>query len=320
MIDASKGERGMSIIDVIDNANKEYLTNGRSADFVAMEDNVISSQKMVQIYWFARYVQGADIDKLQSVILKNGTLEDGFYFVKYVKGSDIQLFLQKAIDKGSKFWMHKIVSLAISPFNTRKEDIMGLGSQLIEFGIDLDRSQEINKHSKKSRTVKGHINEDIDRIIEKARSTTDPKKFDQLQKDAMYTAGNGADALLFAKHVPGANINDIQRSLILHGNAFNMRLFAEHIKGASPVKILTGMELAQRDYVAIETKEIKKMERIANRQRALKTAIAAGKSNREIYNLRAELREAECIETYLTEVNRHKRKIESLISDSYGQK
>ena len=76
----------MSVIATIKKANAEYEQNGRSEQFVAFEDGIVKSKNMVHVYWFARYVKGADIGKLQSIILRNGSMEDCFYLLNMLEG------------------------------------------------------------------------------------------------------------------------------------------------------------------------------------------------------------------------------------------
>ncbi len=304
----------MNILHIIDNATNEYITNGRNADFVAKENEIIDSQNMMYVYWFARYVEGADIDKLQSIILQNGSMEECYYFVKYVKDAQFKPFLQKALDEKRGFWVHKLVALAASPFAGRKND-------LIEFKSQLENEYKIELESKRKGDIVGLKNWHIDKLVEDANAEYEKngrsKRFIQLEKSAGITTGEGADIFLFAKHVPGASIKNLQRSLILHGNAFNIYLFAHEIKNSDAGALLLGIELAQRDYVAIQTKEKRKKEKLERCERDLCIAIDSKKGPKEISRLREELRQAELEESYSTTVSKYKHKLALLASENY---
>ena len=306
----------MSIIDIIDNASKEYVVNGRTDEFVQIEDSIVNSQNMVHLYWFARYAQGANVERLQDIMLKDGRFEECFYFAKYVRNADIKKFIQKAIDDNAEFWVHKFVSLALSPFKNNRDDAIAFKNQLEQYRISFE--------SKRRGSISGLKKEDIDDLIEKANEEYDnngrTKVVVHLEKDARFTTGTGADTLLFAKFAHGANIKNLEKSMVLHGDPFNIMLFAQDVKNADYKMLLTGLELAQRDYVTIEEKEKSKIIRAERLKRRLREAINSQKSAREIQALRDELRQVEAEESYSILVKRYKRRIMNMASQNYDKK
>lgn len=72
--------------NIIKNATLEFEKNGRSDEFVKMEDKIIGIGKTIQVYFFARYAKGADVNRLFRFMLKHATLKESFAFAYYVKG------------------------------------------------------------------------------------------------------------------------------------------------------------------------------------------------------------------------------------------
>ena len=344
----------MNIINTIDLATNEYISCGRNADFVAWEDHIIDSQDMFDVYRFARYTKGADIDKLQSVVLQSDNMEACFYFAKYVKGADVKQFLQKAIDQKNKFWVHKFVSLAISPFNNRKDEISDFQPQLAEYGISFESKRKGSISGLKKNEVEdliGNANKEYKRYLEidgliaglreeyhmyitigdeknagyirnkasilKQEKSEILQKVSKLGKKVGLTTGTGAEIFLFARHVPIADVADLQRSLMLHGDPFNMSLFARYIKKTDYELIHEGLELSLRDYTAISEKEKNRLERIESLKRRINRAIATQKSDGEIRRLREELRQTENEEHYSNLVKHYKKEVECLLSSDY---
>ena len=308
----------MSILQVIDDANKEYLANGRSDRFVAMEDSIIESQKMANIYRFARYVRGAKISRLQSEVLKNGKMSDCFYFAKGIKGVNFWKFFERALAEKNEFWVHKFVCLAASPFGNHKNGLRDYKDELKdEFGIEID--------SKRKGDIQGLKNYNIDKLIELAKKEYSlngrSKQFIALEDYVIYTTGKGADILIFAKYVPGVNLKKLQKALIMHGDAFDMYLFAQEIENSDPALLASGAELALYDYTAIDENEKYKLARIKKCKAELNSAIESQKSEKTIRALYAELRQAEDEESYSIMVGRYKARIERLASSNrFGKK
>ena len=298
----------MNFIEFIDKANGEYAKNGRSKEFVAMEDMVINKGKLDQIYFFARCVKGADIKKLQAIILEAPTFEMDFYFAKYVKGSEIKLFLKKAIDMKDRFWVHKFVELAISPFNNRLDEIRELEPQLKEYRIEfIDKGDKIIRN-RITKEIKGVKVTDTDTIINTRN-----------EREAMYSTGLGADIFLYAQHVPGADIEKLQEALILSASPLDIFLFAKYIKGANPRKLFKGLEFAQRDYATIQELDKSKLERLERLNAKLNKAIAAGKEQKIIDSIKNDIREVEFEQSFSNEVKGKKRELKDLISGNFGR-
>lgn len=78
--------------NIIKNATLEFEKNGRSDAFMEMENKIIRVGKPIQIYFFARYAKGADVNRLLKVMMKkDAKVEELFAFIYYVKGVEKDL-------------------------------------------------------------------------------------------------------------------------------------------------------------------------------------------------------------------------------------
>ena len=304
----------MSILDTIKKANIEYERGRRSNAFIAIEDEIAKSKNMIHVYWFARYVKGADIGRLQAIILEKGSMEDCFYFSKYVRGVNINLFLNRALNERDIFWIQRLTLVALSPFNNRIDDIIEFKDELEQYGIKLEDKSTIGGLKRDDITnVINHANEEHKR---RGRS----KKFVEFERRATFSIGEGADVFLFAQNVSGANLKNLQKAILLHGSPLDMFLFAQEINGTDKEVMLSGLKLAQYDYVTIQDREKKRLIRLDKCCKQLDEAIQDGADKGLINMLNNRKKQIEAEESYLDMVRDYYRRVQAMIARSANNK
>lgn len=235
------------MIEFIKKATKEFETNGRSDLFVSMEDKIISKGNMMQVYFFARYAKGADIDKLQDVLLEKAPIEICYYFFQYVsKNNDFNLLISKAIATGNIFWVYKVEELARAKKVYSKYKPM--------FSIARCNMEQ---------NIRIAINEDIDRLINRANGEYACNRrtsyFVECENSALYSRAN-AYGILFATNVKGANIKKFEQVALLKGEPLNIYLLATQCEGVNCEAMLKGLELAKLDYNEVQLSATKLMD------------------------------------------------------------
>ncbi|MFQ6724464.1 MAG: hypothetical protein ACLRFE_03965 [Clostridia bacterium] len=253
----------------IERSNEIYETEGRSDSFVEVEEKVIDSNKISLLYFFARYSKGADIKRLQQIVLEKGNMEIGYYFVCNVPGAEIHPFIEKAVQTKNTFWVEKFIEKLIEDY--RDEFPEQFKDKKVRSQFDANRESEKISESdilkyygvyellegferQKFATRLGGRTFDINYIVEKANEEYDRKgrspRFKHLEKCALHSRGS-ACSRLFVEHVPGSNIKDFERVALLRGEPFNMFVLAG-CDGVNKDLMLTGLELAKMDYTEEE--------------------------------------------------------------------
>jgi hypothetical protein len=228
-----------SIYTSFKNAIKEYEQNGRSAKFKRMETKIIEKNNPILIYWFARYVKGADIASLQKAIMDNAEMKYWFFFAKYVEGADLQAFYNNAKEHGNLFWAKRFAAIILE-------------SSEVE-GIAFEKVKEILADSKFKDSEKD-INDLIfaaSKEIEHSKGKR-TEKFRKCEAAAFYSA-EGINALMFAQHLnPYVNINELEISVMLRGDIDDMLIVAQNIKGSNNANMLLGVQMARLQYIHLE--------------------------------------------------------------------
>lgn len=266
--------------NLIKQATQEFEKNGRSEDFVKMENKLIRIGKPIQIYFFARYAKGANIKKLQKVMWDKATLEECFYFAYYVKGVkkdengfeevfDVNLvpFATRAVYEGDKFWIEKFAKLIkqrmqdldnsinscgdLNKLNMMKKEYGELENTIVplmeEYGKVDFRSIQLGKEEY-----------DIDRVIKKAKKevSTDccSDKFAQMEKQMKYNLGIGDfRAILFAKELAEyIKVKDFEKMACMSGEYDNIYMLAMRVDNVNKNSMLNALHLTKLDYVKEE--------------------------------------------------------------------
>lgn len=259
---------GRTIIEVIETANKEFDKNGRSEAFIKLENDVISNGKPIQIYFYARYVKGADAIRLQEALLKKGSLELCYYYQLHVEGSKLRPFVKKAVEQNEAFWVEKFIEIATDCYNKKFSD-----SAISERYRHLENSEKIKEHTDKALKINNiedlidgfkrkefknrssKADFDINFIIKEAnreyKSNGRSEYFQELEKCALHSIGI-AHGRLFVKHVRGADIKSFERVALFRGEPFSMYFLANEVYGVNMELMLEGLQLSRLDYKAIE--------------------------------------------------------------------
>ena len=264
------------IYELIQNANAEFAQNGRSEAFIDMENEVIGSGKPANIYFFARYVKGADINKIQDVIINIAPADVKYYFYQYVQGAEFKSFLIDALKHKDKFWIEKYINIIIEDYlkqapkdiSKSREENFNSAIKDTEYKELFDGYQCSSKYHGKS--FRGGF--DLNRAIEIAQKEEQTKGrspvFIYLEKNALHSAGN-AGGLLFVENTHLANVRAFERVALLRGDPFYMFLLATRCKNVNVDLMIKGLELAKLDYVAIQ----KSLEEQNKRKEELKEMI-----------------------------------------------
>ena len=251
------------ICKFIEQATKEYEQNGRSAKFISMENRIADSGKPLYIYFFARYVKGANIERLQYAMLECANLEQCYYFQKNVVGARLRPFVEKALQEKDLFWIEKFIEFSIQDYASKRPDEVIINksnrinvdtTKAFKYAQIDDLVQDVPYPTTRvARAATASF--DINYIIEEASAEFElygrSPKFMELEKQALHTGGV-ASSILFLQRIQGANVKAFERVALLRGDPFNMFLIATGIKGANIEFMLKGLEIAKLDYVAKE--------------------------------------------------------------------
>ena len=233
------------LYDVIENANLEFNKNGRTDIFSNYEQEIIAENNPAYIYFFARYVRGADVKKLQSILLtQKNCLKYGFYFCLYVEGAEVIPFLEKAVAEKNAFWIKIFYSLVKDR----------------SIPLDDDFEKEIERVCPRINQKSEYYS--IDLLISIAQKEFEKngrsKKFVELERQAIYSIGAG-NIILFAQKNNGMDLDKFVNALILRGNITNIAWAVDKIKGIDKKMLYDWSALTKFDYQQIN-KDAKKKE------------------------------------------------------------
>lgn len=227
------------MIEFIKNATQEFEQNGRSEAFISMENKIIKAGKLLQVYFFARYVKGANAKRLQSALIEKGSLEQCYYFQKYVEGADIVPFVEKALKQNDGFWIDKFIELA------KEQKVFGLIAGMVE---DKD-------YSDIKQTLRGTMFE-INRLIDFARceykKNGRSEKFITCEKYILHKKASGYSNMYLQALSDVADIKSFERVALLRGEPFNMFFIGSRVEGADRALMVKGLEMAKLDYREVE--------------------------------------------------------------------
>ena len=291
------------MVNFIKKANKEFETNGRSDKFVAMENKIIALGKPIQSYFFARYVRGADIARLQKVVLDSNDLELIYFYQMYIKGADIKLSLAKTVEQDDAFWVEKFLEILAHDYckanPTKQKERLGRTlntklnfemSKVIEFAGVGEILKDFPRRPFPSKM--NYSNFDINSIIIKAKAEMEQNgrsdSIKDLEKLALYARGSAAGRL-YIENIPDVNIRDFERVAILRGDSFNMFWLATQAKGVNRLRMLKGLELAREDKDILEEEQAIKLSRKKEIQKSLERTT----DRAEYYRLIASYRDLE---------------------------
>ena len=249
--------------EFIIDASEEFELNGRSDKFVAMENKILKSGKMLQAYYFARYVRGADVKRFQKFCLAKCSLAEAYYFVKHIPGFDAQPFIERAIIARDEFWTNK--------FNELKLKHEGA-----------DAKKRVKKNSNVAEFVKS-VNFEY-----KNNPTSERTK--QLLLEALHIDIDGNFAL-YARDIKGLDVKEIEKFTLLRGNPFTMLIVAKDIEGISKRIMMMGLIMARLDY--IQREEVENLPRRGKRVTV----------EEEIYNPLSSLTYVEQVNNYIAELH-----------------
>lgn len=293
----------------IEKANAEYQQNGRSDKFVAMEDRICGVDNVLHIYYFARYVKGVDVAKIQKVFCEKANLEQCFYFSKHVPGAEFKPFVEKVAYARDYFWGAKFAELATEiylenfpneqspnklggqPFDIdkvyRSFDIEGLMHTYLP-GLNV-----LHRYNKSGSDI-NHIIELAQREYEKHGRS---ENFVEIEKLALHALGN-AEGNLFIRNVKGVSIKNFERVAMLRSNAFNTFMIAMHPK-ANKELMLKNLELTKLDYIEID----KELDEKNARRKAIKSSLEKTNDKREISRLTKLYNQISSVTEYVAQID-----------------
>ncbi len=296
------------MINYIKKANQEFEQNGRSNRFIAMENKIIQNGNPTFMYLFTRYVKGVDVAKLQQAVIEQGDLEVCYYFQQNIKGSDLALFMKKAVELNNTFWVEKLMEIAIEYYLDAHPELAHDSTYKVKTDIN-----KVMQHNNISEILQGfqrepfkskmnHNNFDINIIIEKARQELQQngysKEFKKMEMIAMHSKGSSAGKL-FMQYIPSADIKQFERVAMLKGDPFNMFWIATEIPNSNKKLMLTGLEFAKLDYVAVEEEILKKN----SRKEELKQALNKTKNGKKIEELIKEYKKITETSDYIAHID-----------------
>lgn len=227
-------------------ATKEFEKNGRSPEFIAKEDQIIAGKNPIQIYYFARYAKGADVQRLQEAMYNYGSIYECIYFLIYVKGATFEPLLERAIRAKDVQWIKFL--LKYGEEHKLLDDIEEIADEIKANGINLDYEFGRSKNHHYELNIDNTI-QDANEEYRRFRRCT--PKYEAIEQEALYSMYVG-NQVLFAQFAVGANVPMFQKAVIMHGDALNMYLFAKEVEGANKQLLLKGARLAYLDYVQHE--------------------------------------------------------------------
>lgn len=282
------------MINFIKTANEEFENHERSTRFIRMEDKIVALGNPIQVYYFARYVRGANIEKLQEYMLDSGDYEIIFYFLKHVKGANASQFILKAARSGEMFWARKYAEIGRSRHH---EGVSQILKNMTRSGINLKLKESY---------------ESLDAIVERAcklyKSYGRNEIFDAIEKEIIYSPFNG-DKALFVRDVEGADIAAFERDCALTADPFNAYLLALQVPKANKILLLKSLELAKYDYAKIDEDLIKRNAEITSINNAIIDCQDIDKRKQLQDRLKATMDNL----TYLERLDEYKFRIRGLI-------
>ena len=237
------------MINFIKKANEEYLNNGYSDRFVKMENKILEKGSSIQVYYFARYVRGANIKKFQKYMLQNASYDIIFYYLKHVKGANASQFIVKAGEEGEMFWARKYTEVGRS---RRHEGITRATKILADEGIEVQTSTGLGNMEMMIYTA--------NKAFEKYGRN---EEFVNIEKEIVYNMTNG-DKVIFARQVPGIDVALFEKDAVLTADPLNIYLLALEVSKTSIPVLFRGLEMAKLDYARID-------EDLARREGDIKT-------------------------------------------------
>ncbi len=274
----------MTIQEFIQQATAEFEKNGRSRLFIAMENRIVKSAKPMQAYFFARYAKGASAERLQPIVLDNGTIEECYYFQRYVNGANIVPFVKRAIEESDTLVIDNFVQLA---------------KETGKYAEIQDMLTEINytKPTTNGKCI------DINNIVENAKKEYElnggrTAKYNRCEKIALSQYEMSAN-VLFAQCVPGANIRAFEHNALLSGDPFKMFFLATQVKESNKRLMLDGLELSKLDYVAID----RESEARNKRMEEITDILTRTKDSRDIKRLKDEYEILSTRCEYISKIN-----------------
>lgn len=292
----------MLIEDIIKTATNEFNINGRSDNFIALENEVVKSKNSVDIYFFARYAKGASVKRLQDELIKIGALNVGYYFQQNVEGSDIEKFVKLAVRNKKQFWIGKFVSLAkqLGEFNKIKHLVEGINVNITPKLIQKEYSEN--------------------RIIQVAQAEYDKNgrtpEFKQLERYMLHH-DTVCSSRFFMQRVKGIDLKRFEDIALLRGDPLHMFIIATCIDRADKDFMIRGLELAKLDYRKIE----KGWDDIAKEKLRLQSELAIATNARNIEALEMELLHIPTKPEYIAKIdNDYIAQIKYLIKQDYKKK
>lgn len=285
------------MIDFIKKANEEYTNNGRSDRFIRMEDKVIDKGNWIQIYYFARFVRGVDIEKFQTLMLEKAPYDIAFYFIKHVKGVDAKPFILKAGRAGEVFWARKYAEAS----NTQRQyDAIGELSKLkiddveVEFKTGLGNLEMMIFNANNAYSL--HNSRD--------------EEFMAIQNEIVYNNING-DKHIFAREVEGADISLFERDAVLTADPLNIFLLASEVKRSNKLLLLKGLELAKLDYVRVDEDLAKRRVNISKIERDIEECSDPWRCKMLEQKLKSTMNNL----TYIESANEYEHRIREIIME-----
>lgn len=243
-------EDSMTIDDVIEKANVEYKNNGRSKLFVRLEDAVINKKNVRGMYYFARYVKGSSVDKIQNAIIDSFNPEILYYFTQNVKGADFNKSMEAVYELEDSFWINKFKAIRDGRYES--EEFQNF-CDLFDYDISSLKGETTAK------LMYSRVNAlDINKVIARANEIYEKHgnkistEFTDLQKLILHTDSSG-DFKLFLKFVKGAEIERFEQVALLRGDPEELYYLATQVKGINVNKMLNALERCRYDYKVIDS-------------------------------------------------------------------
>ena len=231
---------------IIEERNLEYILTFAfefNYNINLLEDTVINMKDVKYIYYFARYIKGANILKLEDVAIKTKVIRCIYSFAHHVKGANI-LKLEDALIEAIDDY-YDIIKYVIKFANIKNADISKLEDAVIKKGTPRG-IYSFAKEVKGANILKledGLINTlcpflDYDRIIEFASIPgADIKKLEKAILDMNTNEYNKSNYLIKFANISGANIENLENAVIETQAAECIYSFAKEVKGANISKL-----------------------------------------------------------------------------------
>ena len=220
-------DKKATIFDYIEESNKEFKENGRSEEFVKLEEKIINSKKAKFIYLFARYVRGVDIAKIQQTLLNLKALKEGYFLARYVMGAEVLPFLKIEVELDNDFWINNLFILA------EKQDLFEEASAIIG-----------------DRTITSKETTKLEPTISKAQTLKNKVEIRYLEQQN-FDCINLTDHMIFASKTGNADLGRLENDILMHGNPLTCLVASKDIKGINKSKMLVFAMLCRYDYSKI---------------------------------------------------------------------